>query len=191
MYCVPRNNKLIIFLIFLLTLGIIGLSHQCYWVKLALRYMLVLFTLYSGFTSKFSDPIRVSIKISVFVITFCESKGVQYQVNAWIFYYFSVIVIRTSIFSSVHFLSHFLEVHRLMMAQLIRFKVGTMLTYGVNSRSTQKFLWSEQSIDQDIEFLFYAYHAFEVFFLRVIFLLQFVAGAQLFHQKNLSWKSYH
>ena len=49
-------------------------------------------------------------------------------------------------------LSRFLEVHHSTTAGPIRFKLGTMINYKLNSRSTVEFFGSDQSIDQDIDF---------------------------------------
>ena len=61
------------------------------------------------------------------------------------------MVIRISISPFVH-LSRFLEVRRSTTARPIRFKLGTKVTYAVNSRSTVEFFRSDQSIDHDIDF---------------------------------------
>jgi hypothetical protein len=69
----------------------------------------------------------------------------------WNFYDPISVSIRISIFPSVC-PSRFWEVHFSTTAQPIRFKFGMVLYYGVNSRLLLKFLWSDQSIDQDIDF---------------------------------------
>jgi hypothetical protein len=73
------------------------------------------------------------------------SVGVRIPLSIW-------IRIRCCLFMTCVRMSRFLEAHRSTTARPVRFKFGMLFTHGVNSRSTLKFLWPEQFIDQDIDF---------------------------------------
>ena len=99
----------------------------------------------------------------------------------------------------------FLEVPHSTTACSIRFKPGTMFNYKLNSWSMVEFFGSDQSRFIEVRRSTrrdgfgsnsdnaYFWRKFSIFFPYIChtFLKFAVAGAQLFRQKNLSWKSYH